>query len=149
MVYRFCIHFCKLISYLILPNLKLTLTSKLLSLPAMKKWLRIVNCILLSALLSSIALQSIHSCEHISKVLSESHCHHDHKSAQEITHQHHGYDHCSTCDFALSSFLPPTLFAPSFFQAQPSILYLFASDSTLLSFFQNSPPLRGPPVFIV
>jgi hypothetical protein len=115
---------------------------------AMKRKFAILNSFLAVAVLFSMLFQSLHSYEHLAKQFSEKHCHHDHRSAHEITHQHHSYDHCLVCDFTLGSFLAPEVFIFRPYHNQLSVPYLFTSDQAVVSHLQNNPPLRGPPVFI-
>jgi len=101
------------------------------------------------SILFSILFPSFHSFEHLEKQLSEKHCHHKYHSAAEITHQHHGFDHCFTCEFAFSTFIATETFAFRAHFEHGAVPYFFASNEHAVSFYKDGNPLRGPPFFIV
>lgn len=116
----------------------------------MKKRFVIVNYFLVIAVLFAMLFQYVHSYEHLAKQLSEKQCHHKYTSSNEITHQHHGYEHCFICNFTLSSFVASDF---SHFEFKNSILpsgYTFFKSREITPFFIGSLfALRAPPSFIV
>jgi hypothetical protein len=121
-----------------------------LSLPLflMKKKIAILNFVLSAAVLFAMLFQSFHSYEHLAKQLSEKHCAHEHHSKAEITHQHHGAEHCFVCEFNFSSFVAPEIFSFESYSSHKEIPYFHASVETPASFSGSTYSLRGPPLFI-
>ncbi|WP_298221413.1 hypothetical protein [Flavobacterium sp.] len=116
----------------------------------MKKRWAIINSVLMVAVLCSMLLQSVHSLEHLSKLFSEKECHHKYSGQTEISHQHHPFDECFTCEFTFSAFVTPKDFSysPQFFQG--FLPYsCFGPNEVIVSFSGSSYSLRGPPSFIV
>lgn len=115
----------------------------------MKKKFVIVNFLLALAVLFAMLFQSVHSFEHLSQQFSEKECHHNYTSKQEITHQHHNFDHCFVCDFKMSHF---TYSGFSNFEFNNTIIssgYTFFESKEITEFFKGSLfALRAPPVFI-
>ena len=113
----------------------------------MKKQNKIVGFLLSAAIIGSILFQSFHSYDHFLTQLAEKKCHHQSKSATDITHQHKGFEKCFSCEFAFSSFVKATLFS-----VKPSSHFNFEKLSTTFqkekfSFFSGiSYALRGPPL---
>ena len=60
---------------------------------------------MLIPLIFSMGFQSFHEFEHLKVQLSEQNCNHSTNQKNQITHEHHGYDNCSTCEFTISHFL--------------------------------------------
>jgi hypothetical protein len=115
-----------------------------------KKKLALSNLLLVAAVLFSMLFQSMDSYRHMEEQRLERHCHHTHARGQEeFTHQHHGFDKCSVCEFTLHNFLSPevTTFHPQ--QAFRAIPYFFTAVETPTSFSGSTYSLRGPPCFIV
>lgn len=117
---------------------------------AMKKKIVIVNSFLMFAVLFAMLFQSIHSYEHLVKQLSEKECHHKYVSSKEITHQHHGFEHCFVCDFTLSSFVSSGISHFEFKHISlPSSHFIFKSREITQFFAGSLFALRAPPSFIV
>jgi hypothetical protein len=115
-----------------------------------KKKLILINFALIIVVLFSILFQSIHSYEHLVKQFSEKQCHHKYTSSQEITHQHHDFEHCYVCHFSVSSFVTSDI---HHFEFQIKIYptgYSFFKSKEITQFFKGSLfALRAPPSFIV
>lgn len=115
----------------------------------MKKRFPILNSFLALAVLFAMLFQSVHSYEHLAQQLSEKECHHKYTSKQEITHQHHNFDHCFVCDFKMSNFVSSDIL---YFQFQNTIIlsgYTFLESREITQFFKGSLfALRAPPIFI-
>lgn len=101
------------------------------------------------AVLFSMLLQSVHSFEHLSKLFSEEKCHHKYTGKDEITHQHHPFDHCFVCEFTFSSFLEAQTLSFQSHSISREIPYFFTSTQTTERFSGSAYSLRGPPKFIV
>jgi len=115
----------------------------------MKKKIAILNFVLSAVVLFAMLFQSFHSYEHLAKQLSEKHCLHEHHSKAEITHQHHGAEHCFLCEFTFHSFIAPDVFSFEVYFSHTEIPYFIASVETPQSFSGSLYSLRGPPAFIV
>jgi hypothetical protein len=119
----------------------------LLSLVLMKINKLIVSFSLVVTVLCSMLFQSLHTYEHWSKQLSQKQCHHKYNSTgEEITHQHKKVDHCSVCEFALGSYVPPTNLSYQLYATFDKIPYFFTASQTVISFSGSLYSLRGPPV---
>ena len=115
----------------------------------MKKKFAFLNVSLLVAVLSSILFQSVHSFEHIVGEFTHEKCYHSHDTGKDqITHQHHNFDHCYSCEFNFSNFVAPEIFSFSFYPAHQTIPYFFTATETPLTFGGTSYSLRGPPLFV-
>ena len=122
----------------------------LLYLHRMKKRFAILSSFLMITVLFSILFQSIHSYEHLAKQLSQKQCHHKYNSKEEITHQHHNFDHCFVCDFTISSFLSSGISCFEFNKINIPSGYTFFQSRAIPHFFKGSLfALRAPPIFIV
>ena len=116
----------------------------------MKKKFVIVNSILAVAVLFSILFQFVHSYEHLAKQLSQKECHHKYTSSQEITHQHHDFEHCFVCHFSVSSFVASDIHQYEFQKNYFPAGYSFFKSREITQFFKGSLfALRAPPIFIV
>ncbi|GEP49748.1 hypothetical protein FNO01nite_04200 [Flavobacterium noncentrifugens] len=116
----------------------------------MKKKFSIFNFSLIAAVLFAILFQSLHSVEHFTHEQAERKCYHSHETGSEqITHQHHNFDHCFACDFTFSNFVTPEIFSFDFVAQHRAIPYFLTVSETLIAFSGSSVLLRGPPVFIV
>lgn len=116
----------------------------------MKSKFVILNYFLMFTVLFSMLLQSIHSYEHLAKELSEKKCHHKYISDQEITHNHHNFDHCLVCNFTLSHFISSNYPRFEFKITTISSGYSFFKFGVNTQFFKGSLfALRAPPNFIV
>ncbi|HMI06927.1 MAG TPA: hypothetical protein VK528_05225 [Flavobacterium sp.] len=116
----------------------------------MKRKFAILNISLIVAILSSILFQSIHSFEHLVAEFTQEKCEHPHDTGKsQITHQHHNFDHCFTCEFHFSNFVTPQTYFFSVFSAYRAIPYFFTISETPASFSGSSYALRGPPALIV
>lgn len=115
----------------------------------MKKKAVILNFFLMLAVLFSMLLQYVHSYEHLVVQLSEKNCHHKYNSGEEITHQHHNFDHCFVCDFTLSTFVSSDILNFKFKEINIPSGCIFFESKTIISFFKGSVfSLRAPPSFI-
>ncbi|MBC7846804.1 MAG: hypothetical protein H7Y10_09955 [Flavobacterium sp.] len=116
----------------------------------MKKKFVIFNSFLALAILFAMLFQSVHSYEHLAKQLSEKKCHHQFTSKQEITHQHHNFDHCFVCNFTISNFVSSGNSNFEFIKINFSSEYSFFKSREITQFFKGSLfALRAPPSFIV
>ncbi|TRX28005.1 hypothetical protein FNW25_05570 [Flavobacterium franklandianum] len=116
----------------------------------MKKKFVILNSFWILAVLFSMLFQYVHTYEHLVKQLSEKECHHKYTSSQEITHQHHGFDHCFVCHFSVSSFVTSDIHHFEFQKTTIPSGYSFFKSREITQFFKGSLfALRAPPVFIV
>lgn len=115
----------------------------------MKKRFALLNWSLLLAIVSSVVFQSVHSFEHILAEFTEHKCEHPHDTgAEQITHQHHDFDHCFSCEFSFSNFIAPEIFSFDFIASHGAIPYFFTASDTPHAFSGSAYSLRGPPVFI-
>jgi hypothetical protein len=95
----------------------------------------------------ALLFQSAHSYEHFLVQLSEKNCHHQSKSAFDITHEHNGFEKCFSCEFVFSSFLKQNTLT-----IEKSVVSNFKKSShklfstTFSSFSGISYALRGPPL---
>jgi hypothetical protein len=122
----------------------------LLPLSRMKKNKLIVSLSLTVAVLFSILFQSFHTYEHLEKQLSEKQCHHKYNvTNQEITHQHHNFDHCYCCDFTFGTYVAPREFLCQLYSGHEEIPYFFKAEKTVLSFSGSLYSHRGPPIAVV
>jgi len=116
----------------------------------MKKKFIILNSFLVFAVLFSMLFQYVHSYEHLAKQLSEKKCDHKYTSSQEITHQHHNFDHCFVCNFIISNFIYSNI---SYFEFKKIIIpsgSTFFKSREITQFFRGSLfALRAPPSFMV
>jgi hypothetical protein len=116
----------------------------------MKKRFVILNSFLALAVLFAMLFQYVHSYEHLAQQLSEKECQHQYTSKQEITHQHHNFDHCFVCNFTVSSFVASDI---SSFEIKKTAIpsgYSFFESREITQFFKGSLfALRAPPNFIV
>lgn len=116
----------------------------------MKTKLVVINYLLTFAVLFSILFQSVHTYSHYEKQLSEKKCLHKYNSSQEITHQHHNFDHCLVCDFTFSNYITTDLFHINHKKIEIPIGYSFFKSREITQFFKGSLfSLRAPPSFIV
>lgn len=116
----------------------------------MKRKFAIINISLIVAVLSSILFQSIHSFEHIVAEFTTEHCEHSKATGDsQITHQHHNFDHCFSCEFHFSSFVAAESYSSTFFSVYTAVPYFLSKNEIPATFSGISYSLRGPPVFIV
>jgi len=116
----------------------------------MKKKFVILNSFLAVAVLFSMLFQLAHSYEHLAKQFSEKECHHKYTSKQEITHQHHEFEHCFVCHFSVSSFVASDIHHFEFQKITFPSDYSFFKSKGITQFFKGSLfALRAPPSFIV
>ncbi|HLA54517.1 MAG TPA: hypothetical protein VK623_00320 [Flavobacterium sp.] len=116
----------------------------------MKKRFVIVNFALMLAVLFSISFQSYDAAQHFEKEFSAPKCHHKYGATnQEITHQHHNFEHCPVCDFSFSSFISgETILFKSGISSFLQIPYFLTANKIFLSYPGKTCSLRGPPSFI-
>jgi exopolysaccharide biosynthesis protein len=117
----------------------------------MNKKLLLSNFIVVFAMAFALLFQSIHSVEHLHQIVTEKACvHSETNSKTNFTHEHHGLDKCSLCDFTFSQF---TSFKKEVFDfctynhtSQKNVsLYETIKPNFEGSLFSH----RGPPFFIV
>ena len=98
------------------------------------------------AVLFSILIQSLHSYEHIVKQFSEKKCEHKQTSAAEITHQHHKFDTCYLCNFAISNFISSDVKSFELYKIVLNSSNSSAISKQITQFFKGSLfALRAPP----
>ena len=105
---------------------------------------------ILVAVLSSILFQSVHSFEHILAEFSEHKCEHLYDTGQEqITHEHHNFDHCYSCDFHFSNYIAADILSVPhhYFTSYSNYFEVAVEHPTCYSGIHYL--LRGPPRFIV
>lgn len=111
-----------------------------------KKYLNHISISILVAVFSSILFQSVHTFEHILAEFSEDKCEHLYDTGSEqITHEHHNFDHCFSCDFHFSNYVKTEILSVP--------LYFRAIYSNHFALIIDQPPyysgihylLRGPP----
>ena len=116
----------------------------------MKKKFVIVNSFLTLAVLFTMLFQSVHSYEHLVQQLSQKECQHKYTSKQEITHQHHNFDHCYVCSFTISNFISTAISPIEFKKTTIPSGYSSSKSREITQFFKGSLfALRAPPSFIV
>lgn len=116
-----------------------------LVLQIMKRKVLFLNAFLSLAVLFSMLLQSVHSFEHLSKLFSEKECHHVYSGKTEVSHQHHPFDECLSCEFTFSHFVCPELFHFDFMGLQPSSAKITTADEPVAVLSKSVLYLRGPP----
>lgn len=115
----------------------------------MRKKFQIINISLALVILSSILLQSAHALEHMAAEFTQEKCVHSYETGKfQITHQHHNFDHCFTCEFSFSNFISPETYVLRVFSTHQEIPYFFTASETPVSFSGCAYSLRGPPSFI-
>ena len=113
----------------------------------MKTKFAILNPLLLFAVLFSILLQYFHTYEHLAKQFSEKKCTHAYHLGDQITHEHHKYDHCFLCNFTLSNYISSDVSSFSFKRLiVSSSITLFDFLEIPVSFCGSLFALRGPPI---
>ena len=114
----------------------------------MKKRFAILSLSMVFAILFAIVFQSAHEIEHVSHEIAEAKCVHSYgDSKTEITHQHHHLDHCFTCEFAFSGFVPADSFSFQFTNSSSLFSSIFSATSdAIISFSGSLFALRAPPV---
>ena len=122
---------------------------RFLNLLVIKKKAILIHFSLVIAILFSILFQSFDSYAHFKKEFSISKCLHENISKHEITHQHHSLEHCFACKFAFSNAVTSDFFVFNTQNQPVKIPNSFFYSETLITFSENSNPLRGPPVFNV
>ncbi len=115
----------------------------------MKRKILFLNVFLSVAVLFSMLLQSVHSLEHLNKLFSEKECHHTYSGKTEISHQHHPFDECLSCEFTFSTFVCPDLFHFDFLFVQPSSVKTYAADELPVVLSKSVLYLRGPPSEVI
>lgn len=113
----------------------------------MKKYVGILNLVLLLSIVSSIVFPAAHAFEHIAHAYSEEKCLHTTVAGEtQITHQHSHLDHCYLCEFSLGNFVAPDIFDFPYFSSYRNIPYVAYVVAAPQSFSGSSYYLRGPPV---
>ncbi|MBS7786001.1 hypothetical protein KIH23_01720 [Flavobacterium sp. CYK-55] len=115
----------------------------------MKRKVLFLNAFLSVAVLFSMLLQSVHSFEHLSKLFSEKECHHIYSGKTEISHQHHPFDECLSCEFTFSTFVCPELFHFDLISLQPSSGKIYTADELPVVLSKSVLYLRGPPTKVI
>ncbi|MBF7092131.1 hypothetical protein IUY40_11325 [Flavobacterium sp. ALJ2] len=113
----------------------------------MKRKQFIISISLTITVLFSMLFQSFHSYEHIVQEFSKKQCHHEYNVTNtEITHQHHNFDYCYVCHFAISSYITPEKFTFQLPVFHDEIPYFFNFSGTIILFSGSLYSLRGPPI---
>lgn len=74
----------------------------------MKKRIVNISFALSFLILTSVALQSVHSFKHFYSLFTEKKCNHHYAVNKTIiSHQHHQTEHCFSCEFTFSTYLSP------------------------------------------
>jgi hypothetical protein len=103
------------------------------------------------AIVLAIALQSVHSYDHISRAFSDKQCHHKYAANKtELGHCHLDSDHCFACEFTFSNSIKSDIFSIDCSKSTILKKYtLFYSKEIAQSFRGSLFALRAPPRFIV
>lgn len=98
----------------------------------------------------ALLFQSVHSVEHLSQIVTEKACvHSETTSKTNITHEHHGVEKCSLCDFTFSHFTSPIKVTFDFYTAEFHAQKIVSLYETIKPNFEGSLfSLRAPPIFI-
>lgn len=117
----------------------------------MKRKYSIISLTFALLVVSAILLQSFHSFHHLEKFIAEKHCHHKYaENKTEINHQHHGFDHCFVCEFALSTYTPSHFYSFDFRKTAVLSSYSFCYSKEITQSFRGALfALRAPPMIIV
>ena len=102
-------------------------------------------------ILTSIALQSLHSFRHINDFLSEKKCNHHYAiNKTVVSHQHHQLDHCFSCEFTFSTYLSADLLGFSFSKTAIISVYTCFYSNEITQYFKGSLfQLRAPPRCVI
>jgi hypothetical protein len=117
----------------------------------MKSSAAILRFSLGAIILFAMLLQSFHSFGHLAKQFSEKHCAHKYASGtNEISHSHHDFERCFSCEFTFSHFVSTDVFSLQRHISIPDSGYTATRSREILSYFRGSLfSYRGPPAFIV
>ncbi|MDN3678612.1 hypothetical protein QWY90_14955 [Flavobacterium paronense] len=117
----------------------------------MKNKISILSLSFTFMVMGAILLQSLHSFHHLEKFIAEKHCHHKYAiNKTEINHQHHEFDHCFVCEFALSNYTPTHFYSFDFKKTEVLSSYTFCYSKEITQFFRGALfGLRAPPTVIV
>ncbi|HPW97069.1 MAG TPA: hypothetical protein PK218_00745 [Flavobacterium sp.] len=117
----------------------------------MNRKLLLTNFIVVFAMAFALLFQSIHSVEHLHQIVTEKACvHSETNSKTNFTHEHHGLDKCSLCDFTFSHFTSPIKVTFDFYSYELNTPKVVSLYETIKPNFQGSLfSHRGPPFFIV
>ncbi|OYU81382.1 MAG: hypothetical protein CFE23_04640 [Flavobacterium sp. BFFFF1] len=116
----------------------------------MIKRLSYINVCFALCILLSIVFQSVHEVTHYAEIKSERRCLHKNEGKERLTHQHHGLDHCSFCDFVFSNFISPDIMPFQMLQRPAGLHAPFPDYKEIIEHFRGSLfQLRGPPSFSV
>lgn len=125
------------------------LANSLANFAIVKKYLNHISLSILVAVLSSILFQSVHTFEHILAEFSDDKCEHLYDTGTEqITHEHHDFDHCFSCDFHFSNYVKTDIFSvPRYFAPIHSSYFDLVVDQ--VSYYSGLHYLvRGPPTLL-
>lgn len=101
----------------------------------------------MTLVLFTMLTQSIHSFRHLHKLFAEKECAHRYNGKTEISHQHHPFDRCFTCDFIFSSYTPSEDFNYWLIDNNNfPTCFAFNQKVILLPFRGSFFILRGPPI---
>ena len=114
-----------------------------------KKYLNHISISILLSILSSILFQSVHTFEHILAEFSDHKCEHLYDTGSEqITHEHHDFDHCFSCDFHFSNYISAEILSvPSYYFSFFST-YFAVDVQQPLCFSGIHYLVRGPPTLL-
>jgi protein-arginine kinase activator protein McsA len=94
-------------------------------------------------------LQGIDAIYHIETDSKKENCVHLSKVKTQITHSHHGIEHCKICDFTFSNFIYTNQFALTFKKISSVSKHTVSYSQEITQFFKGALySLRAPPIFI-
>ena len=97
----------------------------------------------------AITLQEIDAIHHIHTDSKKETCVHVTESKSQITHSHHGIEHCKICEFTFSTFTYTNQFTLAFYKVISVSKYTLSYSKEITQFFKGALfALRAPPVFI-
>lgn len=101
-------------------------------------------------MIGAILLQSFHSFHHLEQFVTEKHCHHKYTlNKTEISHAHHGFDHCFVCEFAMSNCTSTLFNTFDFRKTEVAASYSFCYSKEITQSFRGALfALRAPPSVI-
>ena len=115
----------------------------------MKKYLSHISLSIIVAVLSSILFQSVHTFEHILAEFSEHKCEHLYDTGHDqITHEHHDFDHCFSCDFHFSNYVKTDILSVPLYFTTTYSSYSGLVAEQVSSYSGIHYLLRGPPTLL-
>ena len=97
----------------------------------------------------AITLQGVDAIHHIHTDSKKETCVHLSESKSQITHSHHGIEHCKLCDFTFGNFTYSNQFSFTFKRLISISKYTLTYSKEITQFFKGAIfSLRAPPKFI-